>query len=126
MVMARILTNNNKKDSFISSIIKGPLNDVKKLKSRFTSVVNNLASNYVDELQSEEKLFAKFKTSKTYNQYFEGIEQTLYVKGKTRKFEYTTIPSGNNAQQKQKILDLYKTSNVDPNKNTFTNKITLN
>ena len=126
MVMARILTNNNKKDSFISSIIKGPLNDVKKLKSRFTSVVNNLASNYIDELQLEEKLFAKFKTSKTYNQYFEGIEQTLYVKGKTRKFEYTTIPSGNNTQQKQKILDLYKTSNVDPNENTFTNKITLN
>ena len=123
MVMARILTNQNKKQTFISSVVKGPLKDVKKLTKIFTDIIDDMSKEYEKELNAEEKKFNKFKNSKTYNNYIENIEQTLYTKGKTRKFDYSTVQP--TLQQEKKIINLYKTVNIDSDDN-FTNKITLN
>ena len=49
----------------------------------------------------------------------------MYPKGKTRKFEYTTVADpATEPTQKTDITNLYKTVNVPPlDKNTFNGKI---
>ena len=51
----------------------------------------------------------------------------MYPKGKTRKFEYTTVPLTDTNEVKEQstlISNLYKTVNVPPlDKNTFNGKI---
>ena len=48
----------------------------------------------------------------------------MYPKGKTRKFEYTTVADpATEPTQKTNISNLYKTVNVDLDKTTFNGKI---
>ena len=122
ILMSRILTDKNKKQDFINKIIKGGLLDVKKLKSRFEGVVDNLAKNYKNEIDDEEKLFIKFKRSKDYDKYVNSTEDILYPKGKVRKFDYATTSTPTDAQ-KTGLQYLSATVNPKPEEKTFTNKV---
>ena len=127
LIISRIFADKNKKNDFINKIIKGPLNDVKKLKSKFETAVNKYAVDFSNELSDEEKLYKKFKKTKNYDDYVEGIEDKMYPKGKVRKFEYTTIPNPQTeTTQKESLIFLYQTVNPKPNETTFTNQVKFN
>lgn len=130
LILARIITDKNKKDELINSVIKGDLLNVKppkssaNLRNKFEKVINDLEVIYKKELKAEEKLFEDLKKNPDFKQLTEGIEQSMYPKGKTRKFNYSTIPSANNQNQIQFIKKLYETVNQEPNnKKTFNGKI---
>lgn len=129
-IMARILSDKNKKDEYINYVIKGDLattKDPANLKNKFEKVVNNLSDDYRKELKDEEKLFDNLKKTPEFKSLTVGLEDVMYPKGKTRKLTYTTVPLTDAAivkKQGQLITDLYKTVNLEPdNKKTFNGKI---
>ena len=68
-IMARILSDKNKKDEFINYVIKGDLTTLKdpvNLKNKFEKIVNDLSDDYKSELKDEEKMFTKLKKSSDY------------------------------------------------------------
>jgi hypothetical protein len=126
-VMARILSDKNKKDEFINYVIKGNLVDINtpvKLRNKFEKIVDDLYDDYKKELKDEEKMFENLKKEKDYKNLTDGIEDTMYPKGKTRKFEYSTVPNpATEANQKTEILNLYKSINVNDDVTTYKGKI---
>jgi outer membrane protein OmpA-like peptidoglycan-associated protein len=107
MVISRILDNKNKKQEFITSLTKGNLSKNNKFKNKLEKVVDKIGDKYSKELRQEEKLFEKFRKSKDFKAYVDAPLEKLYAKGKTRKFEYTTVPSANVTTQNAQILALY-------------------
>ena len=127
MVMARILTNKDKKQQFIDTIISGELknwNTPVKLINKFEKIVNDLDRDYTKELKLEENIFKNLKKDKTYKELIDGIEDKMYPKGKVRKFNYTTI--GATPENEKIILDLYSSVNSNNDRKTFNGKNTFN
>jgi hypothetical protein len=129
-IMARILSDKNKKDEFINYVIKGSLTtlqDPVNLKTKFEKIVNDLSDDYILELKNEEKMFTTLKKSSEYKKLTDGIEESMYPKGKTRKFDYSTVPLTDTNKVKEQttwISDLYKTVNLKPDdKTTYLGKI---
>jgi hypothetical protein len=128
LVISRIFNDDNKLEEFKKYVIKGDLLSVKdpvKLQKKFDDITDDIAKRYSKELKAEEKKFDKFKSSSEYKSFTDGIEKLMYPKGKTRKFEYTTVadPTKVDAQTKD-IQNLYRTVNVPPlDKKTFDGKI---
>jgi hypothetical protein len=127
LIISRIFNDKNKLEEFKKYVIKGDLLKVKdpvNLQNKFDKITDNLAKKYSKELKEEEVKFEKFKKNKEYTNYIDGIEEKMYPKGKTRKFEYTTVPDpAKEPTQKTEISNLYKTVNVDTTKSTFNGKI---
>ena len=128
LVISRIFNDSNKLEEFKTYVIKGDLINIKdpvKLQKKFDDITDDIAKRYSKELKAEEKKFDKFKSSKEYTSlYTDGIEKLMYPKGKTRKFEYTTVADpATEPTQKTNISNLYKTVNVDLDKTTFNGKI---
>jgi outer membrane protein OmpA-like peptidoglycan-associated protein len=107
MVISRILDNKNKRQEFISALTKGPSVSKNSFKNKLEKVVDKLQNKYSKELKKEEKIFEKIRKNKDFKSFLDEPTQKLYPKGKTRKFEYTTIPGVNDATQKTEILALY-------------------
>lgn len=127
--MARIINDNNKKTDFINQIVKSSIPNQKKpvdLKLKFERIVDRLDKNYNKELKNEEKNFEKLKSTKKYKDLTDGITDMMYVRGKTRKFNYSTVPQSNEENSKTKIQNLYKSGNVNSDVNTFNGKIQFN
>ena len=115
-------------EEFKKYVIKGDLVDIKdpvKLQKKFDDITDDIAKKYSKELKAEEKKFDKFKSSSEYTSFTDGIEKLMYPKGKTRKFEYTTVADPTKVKaQTEDIQNLYRTVNAPPpNKNTFDGKI---
>ena len=112
MVMSRIFMDKNKVTDFNNLIITqniASVNKPKKLKKVFEKIVDDLVSDYKDEIKDEEKLFRKFKEDSAFLAYTDGIEEKLYKKGKTRIFNFTTVPiPATETQQKTDLTNLYK------------------
>jgi hypothetical protein len=128
LVISRIFNDSNKLEEFKKYVIKGDLLKIKdpiKLQKKFDDITDDIAKRYSKELKAEEKKFDKFKSSSEYKSFTEGIDNKMYPKGKTRKFEYTTVADPTKEPtQKTDISNLYKTVNVPPlDKNTFDGKI---
>ena len=132
MVIARVLSDKNKKQKFIDSIIKGDLlkpesNKPVNVKNKFTSIVDEITKIYDKELALEEKMFKDLRKDPFLKQYLSSPDKILYPKGKTRKFDYTTVPNQNtNTTQEQNIINIYKTVNTNEDKNTFDGKVSFN
>jgi hypothetical protein len=128
MVMARIITDKNKKIQFIDSIIKGEelktWNSPVRLTNKFEKIVNDLDSDYSKELRKEEKIFKDLRKDKKFKDLLDGLSDDMYEPGKPRKFNYTTAVDL--TAEQSKIQDLYKTVNVNTDKTTFDGKITFN
>ena len=131
-ILARIVTDKNKKEEMINAVIKGDLLNVKppkapvNLRNKFDKVINDLAIIYAKELNGEQKLFDDLKKKPKWKNLTEGIDDIMYPKGKTRKFDYSTIPSANVTQQQKLITDLYSKVNVNQDPKTFNGKIKFN
>ena len=128
LVISRIFNNPNKLEEFKKYVIKGDLVNIQdpvKLQTKFNNIADDISKRYSKEIKEEEKKFEKFKSSSEYKSFTDGIENKMYPKGKTRKFEYTTVVNTTTEPtQKTEISNLYKTVNVPPlNKDTFNGKI---
>jgi hypothetical protein len=127
MVMARILTDKNKKQEFINSILNTDTlktwKDPVKLSNKLEKIVNDLADDFKTELNAEEKVFKELKKDKRYKKLTTGLQDIMYVPGKVRKFTYTTVGTFSD-EEKNQIKDLYNGTNgpddtIYENKNTF-------
>jgi len=113
MVISRILDDKNKKQEFIKTLTKGVVVSRNAFKNKLEKVVEKLQNKYSKELRKEEKLFEKFRKNKDFKTYVDEPLQKLFPKGKTRKFDYTTVPGSNDETQKADILALYtKKTNI--------------
>ena len=127
MVMAKILTDKNKKQEFINSILNTDAlktwKDPVKLSNKLEKIVNDLADDFKTELNAEEKVFKELKKDKRYKKLTTGLQDIMYVPGKVRKFTYTTVGTFTD-EEKNQIKNLYNGTNgsddtIYDNKNTF-------
>ena len=128
MVMARVLSEKDKLESFKSFVISGNLTnpEFKKLRKHFDNICDDLSSDYKKELDDEEKLITKFKKNKDYTKFTTGITDVMYPKGKTRRMDYTTVKNNSTqAKQEQDIKNIYGTTNYNNDLITFDGKITI-
>ena len=130
LIMARILSDKNKKDEFINYVIKGNVLNIKdpvNLKNKFEKIVDDLGKDYEKELKDEEKVYDKLKKDSKYKDLTEGIDEKMYKPKKTRKFVYTTVPNTDQTiinYQTNAIRDLYKSVNTGPDDDkTFNGKV---
>ena len=129
MVIAQ--TFKNKKNEFRTSVLGVMLKDkasekkYKKEIEAFDSSLDDLSKIYINELEYENKEYGKRK-EKIKKEFIDKILENIYVKGKERKFVYTTVPSDNDSNQKTKIKELYATQNPNTDTSTFDGKIKFN
>jgi hypothetical protein len=110
--MSRVLTDPNKKQDFINSVLKGNISNYTNpvnLTNKFNKIVDDLSAIYADELNKEQKEIQKFKNSSEYKKLTDGLTDFMYPLGKLRKFNYSTVPEQDEAQRKQLLINLYKT-----------------
>jgi hypothetical protein len=131
MVMARVLTDPNKLESYKNFVISGPLTNPKnkKIAKEFKNICDDLSKQYKDELDGEEKMFSKFKKNKDYAKYTTGITEIMYPKGKVRKMKYSTVKiDATQSKQEQDLKNIYGTVNYGEkakNLNYFDGKINI-
>ena len=129
MVIAQ--TFKNKKNEFRTSVLGVMLKDkasekkYKKEIEAFDSSLDDLSKIYINELDYENKEYGKLK-EKIKKDFIDKILENIYVKGKERKFTYTTVPIDTDIEQKTKIKELYATQNPNTNEKTFDGKIKFN
>jgi hypothetical protein len=112
LLMSRVLTDPNKKQDFINSVLKGNISNYTNpvnLTNKFNKIVDDLSAIYADELNKEQKEIQKFKNSSEYKKLTDGLTDFMYPLGKLRKFNYSTVPEQDEAQRKQLLINLYKT-----------------
>ena len=129
MVIGRLFTDKNKVIEFNNSVLTQNITTAnKKLKRVFENVVDDLASDYTKEIKAEEKAFEKFKKNSDFLKFTDGIEELLYKKGKSRIFNFTTVPdAAKESQQKTEITNLYKGDpSLISDLDTFDGKIKFN
>ena len=123
-----VQTFKNKKDEFRTNVLGIMLNDVKKYKKEiaaFDSSLNEVSKIYINRFNSETKEYGKRKET-VKKEFIDKILENIYVKGKTRKFTYTTVPIAEDNDQKTKIKNLYATQNPNTDTSTFDGKIKFN
>jgi len=123
-----VQTFKNKKNEFRTSVLGELLKDEKKYKKEigaFDSSLNDVSKTYIDRFESETKKYGKIK-EKIKKEFIDKILENIYVKGKERKFVYTTVPSADDSTQKTKIKELYATQNPNTDTSTFDGKIKFN
>ena len=126
--MVIVQTFKNKKNEFRTSVLGEMLKDEKKYKKEikaFDSSLDDLSKLYIKELEYEIKEYGKRK-EKIKKEFIDKILENIYVKGKIRKFTYTTVPIDTDIEQKKKIKELYATQNPNTNEKTFDGKIKFN
>ena len=126
--MVIVQTFKNKKNEFRTSVLGEMLKDEKKYKKEikaFDSSLDDLSKLYIKELEYEIKEYGKRK-EKIKKEFIDKILENIYVKGKERKFTYTTVPSADDSTQKTKIKQLYATQNPNTDTSTFDGKIKFN
>ena len=111
IIISRVLENKNKKQEFITALTSGNLSKDNAFKRKLNNVIDNLDKKYTKELKAEEELFKKFRKNKEFKKYADSPLEKLFAKGKTRKFEYTTVPGPNDTAQKSQISALYTKQN---------------
>jgi hypothetical protein len=119
LVMSRIMTDDVKFQEFRSFVLSPNIDDNKFIK-KFDSVCEDLKKDYKKELEKEQENFTKFKNTSEYKNYDSKIEQTLYPKGKTRQFDFTTITDPNKKSEREStIKNIYGTVNYGDKANDF-------
>ena len=126
MIMAQIFSDKNKLEKFKTEIISGDLVGVKtpaNLKKKFDKIVDDFRDKVVDELKAELKKFKKTKESQAYLDY---INKPAFTKGKSRKFNYSTIPNTSTNEQQSAAIQLLYKGNNNGDKNIWTDKTQFN
>jgi hypothetical protein len=129
LFMSRIISDEQLRGEFITNLLSKPtsLKDVinpVNLNVTLTEYVIELGKKYRTELTKEKELFSNLKQSAAYTQLVDGLEQEMYVTGKSRILGYNTTPNTQSETiQKDIIFNLYRTTNVDNNRNSFDGKI---
>jgi hypothetical protein len=72
-------------------------------------------------------MFKELRKDKYLKNFLSSPDEKLYPKGKTRKFNYTTIPNQNtNATQETNIKNVFSTTNTNQDTQTFDGKVSFN
>jgi hypothetical protein len=132
LVMSRIFNDPVKFQEFrtfvlTTNIISSSTGD--KLVKKFDKICDDLKNDYKKELDKEQENFTKFKNTSDYKKYDNKITETLYTKGKPRKFDYTTsVDPTKKTEWENTIKNIYGTVNYGDKANdvsTFEGKINI-
>ena len=124
MVMAQVFNNISNLNTFRDLIITDDMDkQTSGLLRKFNKIVDDFKDKVKDELKAEKKQIKDVKKSDTYSN-FTKVE-TLYKKGKTRKFTYTTEISPQNEEKISNLNLLYQGNNSGDN-TTWTDKTQFN
>jgi hypothetical protein len=127
MVLARVFEDKNKLKDFQTKLLSGDLatsKNISFLKRKLSSFCDDFRDIVRDELKAEEKKPIGLRKDSEYKVF---SSEFVYVKGKARKFDYTTVVNAaTNKQQDQEIKDLYATKNPNTDNQTFNGKIQFN
>ena len=127
MVLARVFEDKNKFKDFQTKLLSGDLatsKNISFLKRKLSSFCDDFRDIVMDELKAEEKIPNSLRKNSKYKLF---SSEFVYVKGKARKFNYTTVVNqATNKQQDQEIKDLYATKNPNTDNQTFNGKIQFN
>lgn len=114
MVIAQVFNNISNFNTFKDTIITDEMDkQTSGLSRKFNKIVNDFQDKVKDELKAEKKQIKDVKKSDTYKN-FTNVE-TLYKKGKTRKFTYTTEISPQNEEKSNNLILLYQGNNSSDN-----------
>ncbi len=128
ILVGRYFSDKNKLEDFKKFMLTANISSNKKLVRKFNNVTDDLAKEYSREIKKEEKIFSDFRKSSEYKTYIESPDDILYPAGKTRVFDYTTVPNPTTeAAQKKLLSDLFTTVNLEPdNTKIYMGKVKFN
>jgi len=113
-MLGRILTNKEKRQTFINTIINNnvlnviPTQNAKnKLINDLNKVIDKLNKTFNDMIKYDDNVFKNLKKSKEYTDLINGVEEKLYVRGKIRKINYSTAQITNKTIQEEYFKQLY-------------------
>jgi len=126
MVMAQIFNNNNKLQSFKTTIISGELSKItspSSLVKQFDKICDTFKDRVDNELNAESKRYVSIKKNAEYVTY---LNTSDYNKGKSRKFTYTTTPNPTTIAKQSADLQLLYKGNNNGDKTIWTDKTQFN
>jgi hypothetical protein len=121
MVMSDVFVDKNKYDTFVESLLTDQVNGNSDLVKLIKETCESLRAQYIQEYDSEKKIFTTFESSDTYNKY-----KNFKIDEFNTKVRYTT-QKDNTTKDKRKLLkNTYSDLNVNKDRKTFNGKITFN
>jgi hypothetical protein len=93
MITSSVFKDENKVTEFNKYVLNTNFTADNKLRNKFEKIVKDLAKEYTNEYELENKIFTDFKSSKEYKDYTEGVVEKLYQSGVKRTLTYTTVPN---------------------------------
>jgi outer membrane protein OmpA-like peptidoglycan-associated protein len=128
ILVGRNFSDKNKLEDFKKFMLTANISSNKKLVRKFENITDDLAKEFSKEIKKEEKIFSDFRKSSEYKTYIESPDDILYPAGKTRVFDYTTVPDpATEAAQKKLLSDLFTTVNLEPdNTKIYMGKVKFN
>jgi outer membrane protein OmpA-like peptidoglycan-associated protein len=128
ILVGRNFSDKNKLEDFKKFMLTANISGNKKLVKKFENITDDLAKEFSQEIKKEEKIFSDFRKSSEYKTYIESPDDILYPVGKTRVFDYTTVPNpATETAQKKLLSDLFTTVNLEPDKTkSYMGKVKFN
>ena len=121
MVMSDVFVDKNKYDTFVESLLTDQVNGNSDLVKLIKETCESLRAQYIQEYDTEKKIFTTFESSDTYNKY-----KNFKIDEFNTKVQYTT-QKDNTTNDKRKLLkNTYSDLNVNKDRKTFNGKITFN
>jgi hypothetical protein len=116
-----VFLDSNKQAEFKSKILQGDLkneNQPVSLSESLDTIVNSISNNMKTENNSDKQLINDFINGTEYVNY---QRYTNVTKGKPRQFTFETKSAS--TTEIQDLKNIYKSVNVDNNKQTFNGKV---
>jgi hypothetical protein len=119
--MSDVFVDKNKYDTFVESLLTDQVNGNSDLVKLIKETCESLRAQYIQEYDTEKKIFTTFESSDTYNKY-----KNFKIDEFNTKVQYTT-QKDNTTNDKRKLLkNTYSDLNVNKDRKTFNGKITFN
>lgn len=123
MVMSDVFVNQDKYNAFVEKLLTDQVKGNSDLVTFIRQICENLRTQYIQEYETEKKVFATFESSETYTKYknFKIDEFNTNARYTTKKDDISDY------KDKQKLLKkTYSDLNIISNRKTFNGKITFN
>ena len=120
-LMAQVFTDRGDYNEFENTVLTEDINkgETKKVFDRATDI---LKTNFRKQYKNDKDAFEQF-TRDIYNKKYKKYKP--FTSNKDRNFDYSSLPAGTD-EQKSRLADIYKSVNVNEDKQTFDGKATFN
>ena len=124
MVMSDVFVDKNKYNTFVESLLTNQVKGNSDLVIRIKEICESLRAQYIQEYETEKKIFTTFESSDVYAKY-----KAFKIDEFDTKVSYTTKKDDDKDERNRKerlLKNTYSNLNIDKNRKTFNGKITFN